>query len=56
MKQRCPNCGVEYITELDRKDDRNIQEQYPDAPAWQREQLVSGICSDECWDEFIGGQ
>jgi len=50
----CPNCGGVYETVLDRKDDRCIQEQYPDAPAWQREQLISGICSDACWDEFLG--
>lgn len=49
----CPNCGKEYEPVLVRKDDRLIQEQYPNAPAWQREQLVSGICSDKCWDEFL---
>jgi hypothetical protein len=51
----CPNCRKEYETELERKDGRSIQEQYPDEPAWKREQLISGICSDKCWKEFLGG-
>ena len=51
----CPNCNRTYETELERKDDdMSIQEQYPFEPAWKREQLVSGICSDKCWDEFLG--
>jgi len=54
MIQRCPNCNKEYTTVLDRKDGRGIQEQYPNAPAWQREQVISGLCSDECWNEFLG--
>lgn len=56
MIQRCPNCNIEYLTELDRPkgDNRNIQEIFPNAPAWKREQLISGICSDECWKEFLG--
>jgi len=54
MLQTCPNCGKEYQTELDRKDDRPIQEQYPNEPQWKREQLISGLCSDSCWDEFVG--
>jgi hypothetical protein len=50
----CPNCHKEYQTVLSRKDDRVIQEQYPDAPAWKREQLISGICSNKCWNKFLG--
>ena len=53
MIQRCPNCDKEYVTVLDRKDDTPIQSQYPNAPKWQREQLISGICSDACWKEFL---
>jgi len=52
--KKCPNCGKAFETELERKDDRSIQEQYPYEPAWKREQLISGICSDKCWKEFLG--
>jgi hypothetical protein len=53
----CPNCGKHYQPELgwpDRSDTRRIQEIYPDAIPYQREQLVSGLCSDRCWDEYLG--
>ena len=53
--KKCPVCRKTYKTEFDRKDDRLIQEQYPDEPAWKREQLISGICSQECWDTMTGG-
>lgn len=53
MYQECPNCREGYYTVLDRINDRPIQEQYPDAPKWQREQLISGLCSDKCWREFL---
>lgn len=58
----CPQCGKEYqpellVTEADisREFQRTvlIQVAYPDATAIQREQLVSGICSDKCWDELF---
>lgn len=52
--KRCPNCEKEYETILERKDDRLIQDQYPNVPKWQREQLISGICSDKCWKEHLG--
>ena len=50
----CPNCYKVYEPVLKRIDDKPIQEQYPNAPKWQREQLISGICSDKCWNEFLG--
>lgn len=55
MKKICPNCRKEYDTVLDRPagDNRNIQDIFPNAPNWQREQLISGICSDKCWNEFL---
>lgn len=53
MYKECPNCREGYKTVLERKDSRPIQEQYPDAPVWQREQLISGLCSDKCWREFL---
>jgi len=51
----CPNCHKEYTPVLDRKHpELNIQAEFPKAPAWQREQHITGICSDKCWDEFLG--
>jgi hypothetical protein len=54
----CPNCGKHYIPVLTRNpnDHRPIQAIFPFAPAWQREQLISGICSDECWDAYLGAE
>ena len=52
---RCPNCGTTYKPVLDRKrPEMLIQEEFPKAPVWQREQHISGICSNECWEEFLG--
>lgn len=53
-QKTCPNCGKVYWTELERLDDRPIQQQYPNEPAWKREQNISGLCSSDCFDEFIG--
>jgi len=56
MKRRCPQCKRAYETELEypSRDDRQlIQDIYPDALPYQREQLQSGICSDRCWDEYL---
>jgi len=55
--KRCPNCGKVYETILNRPvgDNRCIQNIFPDAPAWQREQLLTGICSNKCWKEYLGG-
>jgi len=51
----CPNCNKHFKPELGERDpDMLIQEQFPNAIPWQREQLVTGICSDGCFDEFIG--
>lgn len=51
----CPNCNRVYQPVLDRKHpELLIQEEFPKALAWEREQHISGICSDECWQEFLG--
>ena len=51
----CPNCKKKYEPELKRKDKyKLIQDEFPNEPAWKREQLISGICSDKCWNEFLG--
>lgn len=50
----CPNCKKKYKPKLVRKTDKLIQDEFPNATAEEREQLVSGICSNKCWDEFLG--
>jgi hypothetical protein len=52
---RCPNCGKEYEPELNRKHpEMKIQDEFPNATPMQREQHITGLCSDECWNEFLG--
>lgn len=50
----CPNCKKDYIPVLTRKTNKPIQEEYPDATSEEREQLISGICSTKCWNQFLG--
>lgn len=44
---RCPNCGKEYTPDKKYGDKTS-------SPI-QREQHITGICSDKCWDDFLGG-
>ena len=53
---KCPNCKKIYEPVLDRKTDKLIQNEFPDSTLEQREQLISGICSDKCWDEYLGAE
>lgn len=51
----CPNCKKEYEPVLgERKTNLLIQQEFPNAEVWQREQLITGICSQECWNKYIG--
>ena len=55
----CPICKKEYIPTLHRrlKPHLRIQEEFPDASADEREQLISGVCGPKCWDSmFIADQ
>jgi len=54
-KVRCPNCGKIYNTvlEIPKGDTRSVQQIFPHEPAWKREQLMTGICSDGCWEEYL---
>jgi len=53
---KCPNCKKVYTPVLERPvgDTRPIQQIFPDSTPTEREQLISGICSDKCWSEFLG--
>jgi hypothetical protein len=54
MKIICPNCKKEYEPVLKRISDNPIQIDYPNAKPFEREQLISGLCSNKCWREFLG--
>ena len=53
----CPNCKKKYETILNEpdNDDRFIHNIFPEATREQREQLISGLCSDKCRNEFTSG-
>ena len=53
----CPQCEKVYVTELERPegDNRPIQQIFPDAPRWMREQIISGICSQRCYNLYCFG-
>jgi hypothetical protein len=52
----CPQCQKHYKPKFERpKGDRHcIQEILPDAKPFEREQLLTGLCSDACWKKYLG--
>ena len=50
----CPNCRKEYKPILERKGNELLQISHPTATPEEREQLISGICCNKCWDNFVG--
>jgi hypothetical protein len=55
VTRQCPNCGKIYVPVLKRENPHlTIQNEFPDAPAWQREQHLSACCSHKCYIDFIG--
>ena len=58
----CPQCRKTYLPELTNdpvgiklwKEGLLIQDVFPEATLIQREQLKTGLCSDKCWDLFLG--
>ena len=51
----CPNCKTAYEPVLgSRKTGNAIQVEFPNATPWEREQLITGICSEDCFDEYLG--
>lgn len=45
----CPNCLKHYVPMFPTKQDAMTH-----GKPMHREQWISGICSDECWDEYLG--
>ena len=57
--KKCPVCKKLYkplLAEPDYNDPRPMQIIYPNAPAIYREQLISGICSEDCWTKLLGSE
>ena len=50
----CPNCNKMYKPTLTRKTNLVIQAEHPQATKEQREQLISGLCSNKCFNQFVG--
>ena len=46
----CPNCGKVYETDFPTREEAVAN----GGTAIQKEQHQTGICSDKCWDEFLG--
>lgn len=65
MTRCCPQCLKEYVALLSQRADwperwhrwrvegEMIQDVWSFVPRWVREQLLSGLCSEECWDEYL---
>jgi len=54
-KTICPECGEAFFPVLGERDQTlKIQDQYPNAALWEREQLITGLCSQKCWNDHIG--
>jgi len=65
VAKHCPICNSDFVPELADQPDFVerfhewqsgvlIQNVWPEATPMQREQLQTGICSDECWDTMFG--
>lgn len=65
MTKACPQCGRVYVPDLASESDFStkfqlwrsgvlIQNVWPSATPAEREQLQTGICSDDCWDQYLG--
>ncbi len=59
----CPNCKRNYkpvlpgrdpFAFLDYQRGKHLHQAFPHALPFECEQLISGLCSDECWDDFLG--
>ena len=52
----CPECNGHFKPELGERmqPEACIQDEFPNATAMQREQLLTGLCSDKCWNKFLG--
>jgi len=53
----CPQCKRHYkpvLSERPKGDNRPINQIFPNAKLFEREQLITGLCSDACWNKYLG--
>ena len=56
----CPNCGKTHNVAMtqeqayDWEHGGKVQEVFPDWSPSEREKLLTGMCSDECWNKYLG--
>ena len=43
---QCPQCGKTYVMEITKE-----QKEQGEGTSIQKEQHISGICSDQCWNK-----
>jgi len=52
----CPQCHTHYkpvLGERPKGDNRPVNQIFPNAKPFEREQLITGLCSDKCWNEYL---
>jgi hypothetical protein len=60
IRTTCPNCHrvTDITIEAGKlqayQSGTHIQYVWPEWSPIQREQLITGMCSDECWNKYIG--
>jgi len=60
VQTTCPNCGkhnriqVKYGKLRAWQHGEHIQYVWPEWTPTQREMLMTGMCSDECWNKYLG--
>jgi hypothetical protein len=60
LAKKCPNCGK--VTEVIVTEEaynrwqsgEHVQSVWPDKTPDERELMMTGICNDKCWHEYLG--
>ncbi len=59
IKKTCPACNKETSTSVSKagyekwQSGKLIQDCFPELSPTVRERLITGICSDDCWNKFL---
>lgn len=60
IDSNCPVCGKGTRVEMTRsqllawRNGAKVQELFPEWSTIERETLMTGICSDDCWEKYVG--
>jgi hypothetical protein len=60
LERTCPKCGKISDIAVDKEryvrwvKGEHIQDVWPELSTDERELIMTGFCSDECWIEYIG--